>query len=263
MKAKKHDLIWAVLVGAALSICAGCKSDDDDDDSDTDGEGGSEGGSSGGAGGGGGAGGAGQMALDIGVCASDAGPFTLGIDNRYLPLVVGTQLILEGEEDGATLRVEFTVLDETEVVDGVTTRVVEERETEDGELVEISRNFFAQAPNGSVCYFGEDVDDYEDGVVVGHDGAWRAGVDGARAGILMPPDPALGMTYPEEVAPGIAEDTGRIDAIGEVVEVPAGRFEDTLRVIETSPLDAGSSLKVYAPGVGMIVDEPVRLIERR
>ena len=95
--------------------------------------------------------------LDIAICAADAGLFSLTIDNPFSPFPVGQQLLLEGQDDeGVLVRLEFTVLDETEVVAGVTTRVVEEREFKDGELVEVSRNFFVQAADGTVCYYGED-----------------------------------------------------------------------------------------------------------
>jgi hypothetical protein len=102
--------------------------------------------------------------------------------NPYFPLIPGHRLVLESEPnkkgDGATV-LTITVLEETVEVAGVTTRVVEEHEMEDGVLKEISRNFFAHCvQNGSVFYFGEDVDNYDDTgtVVVNHDGAWRAGV---------------------------------------------------------------------------------------
>jgi hypothetical protein len=70
--------------------------------------------------------------------------------------------VLEGVENGTKLRLRITVLDETEVVAGVATRVVEECEWEDGELIEASRNIFAHAPDGVVYYCGEDMDIYED-----------------------------------------------------------------------------------------------------
>jgi len=114
--------------------------------------------------GGGGNGGGGECpatTLDILVCDPAAGgPFSADtIDNEFFPLVVGDQYVLEGVVDGELIHLEITVLDETEVVAGVTTRVVEEAEWADGEIAEISRNFFAQAvPDGTVCYFGEDVD---------------------------------------------------------------------------------------------------------
>lgn len=196
--------------------------------------------------------------LDIAVCDASAGPFSLVIDNAFLPFVVGTAQVLE-DEDGEE-RVRISVLDETEVVSGVVTRVVEEREWESGALAEVSRNFFAQAPDGTVCYFGEDVDEYEGGEVVRHEGAWRAGQDSAKPGILMPADPGVGMAYAQEVAPGVAEDRGEIIAMGDTVETPAGTFTDTVTVRETSPLDAGSSLKHYARGVGMIYDDGIALI---
>jgi hypothetical protein len=201
--------------------------------------------------------------LDISVCAPENGPFSLEVDNQYFPLPVGRQLILEGDEDGALLRVEFTVLDETEEVAGVTARVIEERESEDDVLVEVSRNFFVQAPDGTVCYYGEDVDIYDETgtTVISHESAWRAGVDGALPGIQMPADPEVGMEYDQEVAPGVAEDHGEITAMGEPLSVPAGDFDDTLRVIESSPLDVGTSLKIYVSGIGMAVDETIELIE--
>jgi len=75
----------------------------------------------------------------------------------FFILEPGYQLVLSGEEkDGTEIELIITVLDETEKVDGVKTRVVEERESADGELVEVSRNFFAICgETSSVFYFGE------------------------------------------------------------------------------------------------------------
>jgi hypothetical protein len=193
------------------------------------------------------------------ICALDRGPFSLAIDNPWFPLPVGKVSVLEGLEAGAPLTVEVRVLDETEEIAGVTTRVVEERETEDGELVEVSRNFFAQASDGTVCYFGEDVDIYEAGAVVAHDGAWRAGGQN-RPGIIMPPDPVPGMSYAQELAPGVAEDHADHIAEDDEITVTAGKFTDTIRTREWTPLEPNdTSLKSYAKGVGMIVDDVVVL----
>jgi hypothetical protein len=157
----------------------------------------------------------------------------------------------------------MTVLDETEEVAGVETRVVEEAEWEDGELVEISRNFFAQAPDGTVCYFGEEVDDYEEGEVVGHGGAWRAGENDAAPGIIMPGRFAPGVKFAQESAPGIAEDMSAISDRGEEVTVPAGTFTDTLRAFDWNPLEGGGGgdVKYYARDVGMIIDADVELVD--
>lgn len=121
--------------------------------------------------------------------------------NPYFVLEPGYQVTLEDAKDKE--RLVITVLNETKVVDGVETRIVEERETKDGKLVEVSRNFFAISKSDrSVYYFGEDVDMYKDGKVVSHEGAWQSGLKGAKFGLMMPGQPALKMKYYQEVAPG-------------------------------------------------------------
>jgi hypothetical protein len=199
--------------------------------------------------------------LDPDLCSPDDHDHTLDIDNQFTPFPVGRQLVLEGEEDGATIEFRMTVLDETEMVGDIETRVVEERESEDGELVEVSRNYFTQTEEGTVCYFGEAVDIYEDGEVVASEGAWRADESGNRPGIFMPADPEVGMRFAQEGAPGVAADEAEITARGETVEVPAGTFENTLRTLDRDPLtDAPGDEKVYAPDVGVIVDGPLELV---
>jgi len=178
-------------------------------------------------------------------------------NNRFWSLKPGRYVVLGNiGSDGSELVV-ISVLDETEMVDGVETRVIEEREYEDGELAEISRNFFAMAEEtGDVFYFGEDVDYYEDGEVVRHDGEWRAGTDGARPGLYMPDKPVVGMKYHMEVAPNVAMDRAEIFDTDATVETPKGTFDNVLVVTESSPLEPDDeSYKRYAPKVGMIFDD--------
>jgi hypothetical protein len=141
--------------------------------------------------------------------------------------------------------------------------VVEEREFEDGEIKEISRNFFAICEKtNDVYYFGEEVDIYEDGEIVSHDGAWLAGQDGALPGILMPGTFLLGSRYYQEVAAGVALDRAEHTAEGLEVETGAGRFRDCVEVSETSPLEPGAvSTKVYCPTVGLVIDNDLMLVE--
>ena len=195
--------------------------------------------------------------LSLDVCNPTGGPFSLEITNGFLPYPEGARWVLESDDE----RVQITVLADTEVVAGVTTRVVEERQWEGGELIEISRNFVAQAPDGSVCFFGEDVDDYEDGEISGHTGVWRAGVADAMPGILMAAQPEVGTSHAQESSPGKAEDVAVVVALGETVTVPAGKFTDTLSTMDVNPLGNEVGEKKYARGVGMIADEDVLLVE--
>ncbi len=193
--------------------------------------------------------------------------FTTTGSNPYFPLWPGYVLEFEGEEEDDEGELEeitatITVLTDTEMVDGVLTRVVEERESEDGEIVEISRNFFAQCrETGDVWYFGEDVSDFEDGVFVGSEGEWRAGVDGAKAGIQLPGTPLLGARYFQEIAPGVALDRGEIIDLDADLTVPFGTFSGLLRVEEGSALDPEDfSEKWYSPGLGLIRDDVLELV---
>jgi uncharacterized Fe-S cluster protein YjdI len=143
------------------------------------------------------------------------------------------------------------------------TRVIIENEQADGELKEISRNYFATClPSRDVYYFGEDVDIYEGGVVVSHDGAWLAGRDGAEPGMIMPESAfVLGQRYYQEVAPGVALDRAEhVDADLEI-DLQAGNFDDCVEVTETSPLEPDhESTKVYCPRAGLVIDNELEAI---
>lgn len=183
--------------------------------------------------------------------------------NDYFYLEPGYKLTLEGQEDGENTQLIVTVLNETKIVSGIETRIVEERESEDGELIEISRNYFAICTEtNDIFYFGEGVDIYEGGEVVGHEGAWIAGEDDARPGMIIPAKPTVGLKYYQEVAPGVAEDRAEIISLNEVVDTPAGHFEDVLKVEETNLLESGEKeYKFHALGIGLIQDAQLKLVE--
>jgi len=237
----KRIKIFAVLiVGLVVAFAVGCDG-------------------SGGANGGGGA--CPETNVSITVCDPDAGPFSLNINNPFFPVVVDSQSMLEGVDDeGATILLIITVLDETEVVADVTTRVLEEMELVDDELIEVSRNFFAQAPDGTVCYFGEEVDIFEDGVIVSHEGAWRADEPGNQPGIIMLANPVVGDIYSQEDAPEVAEDQAEVQALGETIVVPAGTFNDTLRTEDCNRLDGTTDTKVFVRDIGLAIDQDVQLL---
>jgi hypothetical protein len=194
---------------------------------------------------------------------SRCGGFSSTGENEYWVLQPGHTLKFEGDDDGELVELTITVLNETITIAGVETRIVEERESKDGELVEVSRNYFAFCnESNSAFYFGEDVDFYEDGVIVDHEGTWRAGVAGAKAGMQMPGLILLGSGYYQEVAPGIALDRARIITRSAVLATPAGTFTNVLVTEEDSALNPGRiELKYYAKGIGLIKDAELDLIE--
>jgi hypothetical protein len=184
-------------------------------------------------------------------------------ENRFFILKPYYQQIYAGEEDGVHVENIITVTNKTKMVDGIETRVIEERATEDGELVEISTNYFAFCEQtNSAFYFGEDVDMYEGGVIVSHEGSWLAGKDGAKAGLFMSGLVLLNSRYQEETAPGVALDRAWILSMTEQVQTPAGDFNNVTKIREDNPVEQNSiEYKFHAPGVGMVQDDQLKLVK--
>lgn len=182
------------------------------------------------------------------------------IDNKYLPLAKFDRCDLAGEDEGAEIRVVRTLLDRTEKFkfdgDRVRVAVIRDKEWEDGELVERTFDYFGQSDEGTVYYFGEDVDDYEDGEIVGHDGEWRYGRDTNKLGVLMPDNPKIGDTWKPERVPGITEEDAKLVSKRDQKTVGGTTYEDVLRVREFQQPGDETEHKLYARGVGNISELP-------
>lgn len=186
-----------------------------------------------------------------------------GHNDYFILLKPHCFLLLEGDDEGNQVTLLIEVLPDVRVVDGVRCAVLRETEWADGELVEISWNYVAICRDtDDIFYFGKDVDIYEDGEVVSHDGAWLAGENTNRAGLLMPGRPLNGSRYFQEIAPGVAMDRAEHLSNTGVVDTPAGTFENCLLVLETTPLEPGEeSFKAYARGIGLIQYDVLKLVD--
>jgi hypothetical protein len=192
------------------------------------------------------------------------------INNRFLPLVPGMQFTLEGRANtgGAPLphTVIFTVTDMVKVINGVRTRVIWDRDINDGQLSEAELAFFAQDRSGNVWSMGEYPEEYDEdsGKFTGAPNTWIPGVAGAKAGVMMPGKPQLNTpAYLQGLAPKIEFlDCGQVFQTGQQACVPVKCYNNVLVTDETSPLtEAGAhQRKFYAPGVGNVqiaaVDDP-------
>jgi hypothetical protein len=182
--------------------------------------------------------------------------FVPSSDNPYFPLVPGTEFTYRSKtRDGIETEV-MRVTDRTKVIQGVTTRVVQDDVRLDGVLTEHTFDWFAQDENGNVWYFGEDSQsiDPETGEV-STEGSWQAGKSGAEAGIIMEAHPAVGDFYNEENAAPVAEDQARVIALDARARVPFGHFDGCLETENTSPLEPTAlEHKFYAPGVGLVLE---------
>ena len=194
------------------------------------------------------------VALAATLLALTAGPH---IDNPYWPMKPGSRWVYrETDTEGANQKIVVTVTDRTKVVaSGVTARVVHDKATEDGQVVEDTFDYYAQDAKGNIWYLGEDTTEYENGKPVSKAGSWEAGVDGASAGIVMLAHPKVGRKYREENYPGHALDGAKVMSRSEQAEVPFGHFRRVLFTKNFNPLEPRSlEYNFYARRIGPVLE---------
>lgn len=188
----------------------------------------------------------------------DPDRFTTKIDNPYMPWEPGSSYRFEGETAYGHETDTVTVTNDTVKILGVTCVVVRDEVQTNGELTELTFDWYAQDVDGNVWYFGEDSHEYSGGVATSSAGSWTAGVDGAQPGIVMPGDPTVGLHYRQEYLPGQAEDMATILALHGHAEVPAQSFDRVVVTKDWSPLEPSViEHKYYARGIGVVLEELV------
>jgi len=189
--------------------------------------------------------------------------FTAEVDNPWVSLIPGRTLIYEKRTVDGVERVEVETRARTVEVAGVTCRETVARQTLDGVLVEETAEWFAQQNDGSVWCFGESTRRYETGFLAGTEGSWRAGIDGARPGILVPGAPTRVASFRRALALGCVEDVRRVVATGARVSVTAGNFGSAIHVEEWDPLEPLELLiEILVPGLGLVAEVDLLTGER-
>jgi hypothetical protein len=176
----------------------------------------------------------------------DPDDFVTGVDNHWLPLPPGRTWSYEVTDVDGAHRLSVTVADGPEIAGVPTTARVS------SEAGRVTRDYFAQDTDGNVWWFGRE-------------GEWRAGDDGAEAGLAMPVHPRVGDGYRTAYQPGVVEDVAEVLALNGSATVPAGSFEDLVVTVETTPLEPGRSLdRRWAEGLGLVEEQrPGRVVRLR
>ncbi|HSP96158.1 MAG TPA: hypothetical protein VL049_02785 [Candidatus Dormibacteraeota bacterium] len=181
----------------------------------------------------------------------DPANFGGAINNPYFPLVPGTTFVYESHTAQGLERDEFAVTHNTKVILGVTCVEVHDVATLNGDPTQDRLDWFAQDLAGNVWSFGENSKQIAGGLVVGVEGSWTGGIDGAKPGIVMEAHPALGDVYRQEFSLGVAEDIGAVLSLSESVSVSYGTLANCLETADTSPLEPDAlEHRYYAAGVG-------------
>jgi hypothetical protein len=186
--------------------------------------------------------------------------FVHGVDNPWLPFRPGMKWVYRGVKDGKTSRDVVTVISRTRLIDGVRCVAVDDRLYLRDALEERTTDWYAQDARGNVWYFGEETAELDAaGHVTSREGSWRAGVDGAKAGIVMPARPRVGQSFRQEFYKGHAEDHFRALSLSATVHVPYTSSRHALLTKEWTPLEPGViAHKLYVRGIGMVKEETIK-----
>ena len=179
--------------------------------------------------------------------------------NRYFPLVPGTTWKYNVKDIGGDVieKIEVEVLRKTKKILGINCIVVRdtvwEIEEDEKSLIEKTHDWYAQDKAGNVWYFGELSREFEDGELISLEGSWKAGVDGAKAGILMEADPQPGDFYRQEFELGDAEDMAEVIGFEDSRKVHGKTYKNVLHTRDFTPIEpVVEESKYYAPRVGAI-----------
>jgi hypothetical protein len=191
----------------------------------------------------------------------------LKINNTFFPFQPGGLKVYAGRDHGTKIKAidHYLTATRTFSLNGKSVRchILREEAYEDGELVEKSLNYFAQADDGSVYYFGEVVNIFENGVIVSHEGSWLVGGatlpsdppgtgNAPQPALFMPAHPERGDVFKQEDLFPIVDETDEVVGVDLDVQVPAGKYDDAIAIKESSLLTPGTEMKWYAPGVGVV-----------
>jgi hypothetical protein len=174
------------------------------------------------------------------------------VTNPLFPISTLNAVIV-GEVDGEPLKIETTLLPETKTVawGGQRVQALQSQFCAylKGRITEVAVDLYAQADDGSVWYFGEDVVDYERGVAATTAGTWRVGLDGPAA-MIMPGHPKVGDVYRTENIPGVAFEQVTVKQVGVTVNGPSGPIPGAMVGQELHQDETALEPKTFAPGHG-------------
>lgn len=182
--------------------------------------------------------------------------FVSKINNKYLTLAPGTKFTYKGKTEEGTELTEVYVTYETKKVMNIDAVVVWDRVRLNDELIEDTKDYYAQDKYGNVWYFGEDSKELVNGKIASTKGSWQAGIDGAKPGIVMKANPQVGDIYRQEYYKGEAEDMAEVVSLNVKVRVKYGAFSNCLQTRDWNPLEQGDDeYKYYCPEVRGLVYE--------
>ena len=178
------------------------------------------------------------------------------VTNPWFPVSKQEAMLHTGTVDGKPFRTEVTLLPYTRIVEwqGIKIETLVSQYTAylDGRIQEVAYDFYAQADDGSVWYFGEDVADFRDGVIFSKEGTWLAGKDGPP-NMIMPGTPKAGQVFRAENMPGIAFEEVTLTSADDTIEGPMGPLTGVVSGTELHMDGKTVSEKHFGRGYGEVL----------
>ena len=186
----------------------------------------------------------------------DPANFVSGIDNPYAPFRPGAFWVYEKKTPEGLERIRVEVLPETREILGVEVTTLRDTVTLAGEVIEDTIDWVAQDVDGNVWYFGEIVQNFENGLLANLDGSFEAGKDGAKPGFWVKAAPQVGEFYRQEYAlNNEAEDMVEVLDLKAQEIVPFANGRPILKTRDFTPLSPGAEEnKFYVPGIGFVLE---------
>ena len=176
--------------------------------------------------------------------------------NKWVRLTPGYQTVeLGGVNRGhrrLTHRRVYTVTDVVKEIDGVRAFAVIDQDFDGGELAEQAIDWVIDDNKGNVWTLGSYTEAYEGGQYVNFTDGWLAGVNGARAGMLIVANPTLRTPpWSQLKVPGHEAASAAVVAVGTATCVPYRCFKNAVVIRE-----GGNETKTYVAGVGSVRTDP-------
>jgi hypothetical protein len=189
---------------------------------------------------------AGVDGLVIPTPSAEPGDFVAAVTNPWFPLRPGARMVYDAIDARGSHRLTVTVRRGPDVAGVATTaRVARQggRATTD---------WYAQDRSGNVWWFGRA-------------GEWRAGADGAEAGLAVPAVPRVGDGWATAYADGADVQVATVVALNAALAVPEGDHYPVLLIDVVSPATGEDRDVYYAKGAGLLQENtqhgPYRVVQ--
>jgi hypothetical protein len=182
--------------------------------------------------------------------------------NEFQPLVPGTQWIRTGTTEVGSRKVPHSVIstmtDVMRTIDGVRVIAMLDQSTDSGEISQVGFDWYGLDKNRNVWILGGYTEDFQGGEFTQVEDGWLGAATGGNPGVLVPgqvqahtPRWFIGAVDKQSLG-SVAEPA----KIGMTKCVAFGCFHNIRAVREGEYKAIDNEIKFYAPGVGVVYNEP-------